>query len=83
MVSYTYTAMLASLIMGGLLLGLLAGPINVMTETLNDGIDDDIITDKTRHTYAWTVNMFKVILPLMILFTVITWGFTKANMGDD
>lgn len=83
MVSFTYTAMIVALLMGGLLIGLLAVPINSMTESLNNGIDSGDISDQTRTSYAWSVNMFKVILPMMILFSAIVWGYTRANMDGD
>lgn len=83
MVSFSYTAMIVALLMGGLLLGLLAVPINSLTDSLNNGIDSDNISDQTRASYAWSVNMFKVILPMMILFSAIVWGYTQANMGSD
>jgi len=79
MVSFTYPVMLIAIVLGGLLIGILAVPINYLTETLNDGIDDSIISEQTRDTYAWSVNLIKVILPMMILFIACAYGITVAN----
>lgn len=83
MVSFTYPAMLLGILLGGLLLGILAVPINCMTDTLNNGIDGEVISEQTRHTYDWSVRLIKVILPLMILFIACAWGITQANKGVD
>lgn len=83
MVSYSYPVIIIVLIFAGVIMAAFAVPINYMTESLNDGVDDGVISDQTQHRYNWAVGMFKIILPLSIIGICVYWGITQANIGGE
>lgn len=83
MPSYLYPNMLLVIIFAGTLLSLGAVVINEMTDSLNSGIDDGIISDQTQTAYDWIVRVWKVVLPLCLLLIVSAWGITKTNAEVD
>lgn len=83
MPSYLYPNMLLVIIFAGILLSLGAVVINEMTDSLNSGIDDGIISDQTQTAYDWIVRVWKVVLPLCLLLIVSAWGITKTNAEVD
>lgn len=82
MPSYLYPNMLIAVLFSGLLLVFGAVVINHMTDSMNDSIDDGIISDQTRTSYDWIVKVWKIVLPLCILFIISAWGLTHTNKEE-